>query len=123
MRIDGGDQNHVGDPGNTIAYNGVDGVTVVAGIGNAIRKNSIHDNGALGIDLDANGPTPNDPLDPDAGPNQLQNGPEIIGATAVQFDWELETEPATSYRLDFFASDTCDPSGSGEGRRSSTRSR
>src|SRR4051812_32315110 len=113
--IDGGDQNHVGDPGNTIAYNDVDGVTVTTGSGNAIRKNSIHDNGALGIDLGANGPTPNDPLDADVGPNQLQNDPEILSATPVQFTWELESEPATSYRLDFFVSDTCDPSGSGEG--------
>jgi parallel beta-helix repeat protein len=115
VRIDGGDQNHVGDPGNTIADNGVDGVTVVAGIGNAIRKNSILDNGALGIDLGANGPTPNDFLDLDVGPNQLQNDPEIIGASPVQFTWELHSVPMTVYRLDFFVSDTCDPSGSGEG--------
>jgi parallel beta-helix repeat protein len=114
VKIDGGDQNHVGDPGNTITGNGVDGVTVVAGSGNAIRKNSIHDNALLGIDLNADGPTPNDPNDLDPGPNQLQNNPEIVGATAVQFDWELNSTPATAYRLDFFASDTCDPSGSGE---------
>jgi parallel beta-helix repeat protein len=116
VRIDGGDQNHVGDPGNTIAYNAVDGVTVVAGSGNAIRKNSVHDNGALGIDLGANGPTPNDPLDADGGPNQLQNDPQIIAATATRFTWELDSEASTDYRLDFFASDTCDPSGSGEGQ-------
>jgi parallel beta-helix repeat protein len=115
VKIDGGDQNHVGDPGNTIVGNGVDGVTVVAGIGNAIRKNSIHDNVALGIDLDANGPTPNDPLDADAGPNQLQNDPEITAATAVDVTWEFDAEAATDYRFDFFVSDTCDPSGSGEG--------
>jgi parallel beta-helix repeat protein len=58
VEIDGGEQNHVGDPGNTIAYNGVDGVTVLDGTGNAIRKNSIHHNDALGIDLAADGPTP-----------------------------------------------------------------
>ncbi len=115
VKIDGGDQNHVGDPGNTITDNVVDGVTVVAGSGNAIRKNSIHDNGALGIDLGANGPTPNDPLDVDAGPNQLQNDPEIIAATGVDFTWEFDAEAATDYRFDFFVSDTCDPSGSGEG--------
>jgi len=115
VKIDGGDQNHVGDPGNTITDNAVDGVTVVAGSGNAIRKNSIRDNGALGIDLGANGPTPNDPLDADAGPNQLQNDPEITGATAVDVTWEFEAEASTDYRFDFFVSDTCDPSGSGEG--------
>jgi parallel beta-helix repeat protein len=115
VRIDGGDQNHVGDPGNTIAYNGVDGVTVVAGSGNAIRKNSIHDNVALGIDLGPAGPTPNDPLDADGGANQLQNDPQINAANATRFTWELDAEPSTDYRLDFFASNACDPSGSGEG--------
>jgi parallel beta-helix repeat protein len=115
VKIDGGDQNHVGDPGNTITGNGVDGVTVVAGSGNAIRKNSIHDNGALGIDLDANGPTPNDPLDADGGPNQLQNDPQIIAANPTRFTWELDSEPLTDYRLDFFVSNACDPAGSGEG--------
>jgi parallel beta-helix repeat protein len=116
VKIDGGEQNHVGDPGNTIAHNGVDGVTVVDGIGNAIRKNSIHDNGALGIDLGANGPTANDTDDPDTGPNQLQNDPEIEDADATTVDWELDSVPLTDYRLDFFASDSCDPSGSGEGQ-------
>jgi hypothetical protein len=114
VEIDGGDQNHVGDPGNTIAHNGGDGVTVVTGAGNAIRKNSIHDNDALGIDLGADGTTPNDDLDADSGPNQLQNGPEIESATDTTVDWELESEPGTDYRLDFFAGDVCDPSGSGE---------
>jgi hypothetical protein len=115
VRIDGGEQNHVGDPGNTIAGNGVDGVTVVDGIGNAIRKNSIHDNGALGIDLGANGQTANDFLDLDLGPNQFQNGPAITFADSTSVDWELDSVPLTDYRLDFFASPACDPSGSGEG--------
>ena len=60
------------------------------------------------------GTTPNDDLDGDSGPNQLQNGPEIESATDTTVDWELESEPGTDYRLDFFASDACDPSGSGE---------
>jgi hypothetical protein len=115
VKIDGGDQNHVGDPGNTITGNGVDGVTVVAGTGNAIRKNSIHDNVALGIDLGPAGPTPNDPLDADGGANQLQNDPQINAANATRFTWELDAEPSTDYRLDFFVSNACDPSGSGEG--------
>ena len=52
---------------NTIAYNGEDGVTVTARHGNAIVRNSIHDNGDLGIDLDANGPTANDGARPRHG--------------------------------------------------------
>lgn len=115
VKIDGGEQNHVGDPGNTIAFNGVDGVTVVDGVGNAIRKNSIHDNGALGIDLAANGPSANDFLDLDGGPNQMQNGAVVNAASSTSVDWELDSVPLTDYRLDFFASPACDPSGSGEG--------
>ena len=69
--------------GNTIAGN------VDAGIGiygnaarrNQIRRNSVFENVGLGIDLGDNdfidGPTENDPGDPDRGPNLLQNYPEI----------------------------------------------
>jgi parallel beta-helix repeat protein len=116
VEIDGGDRNHVGDPGNTIAYNGSDGIDVLAGSGNAIRRNSIHDNHGLGIDLGADGPTPNDTDDPDSGPNKLQNDPEIDDATSTSVDWSLDSEPLTSYRLDFFANDECDRTGSGEGQ-------
>ena len=117
VEIADGDQNEIGDAqaqGNTIAHNGSDGVTVTAGQGNSIRRNSIHDNGLLGIDLDADGPTANDFLDQDSGPNQLQNGPAVNAATAAQVTWELDSVPNTSYRLEFYASSSCDPSGSGE---------
>jgi CSLREA domain-containing protein len=45
---------------NTIAFNDF-GVTVSSGVRNRILSNSIHSNDALGIDLGANGITPNDP--------------------------------------------------------------
>ena len=100
---------------NVIAYNGANGVTVESGVGNAIVRNSFYDNGGLGIDLNNDGTTPNDgALDPDAGPNTLQNGPEIDEVEAGEVEWELETEADATYRLEFFVSDTCDPSGSGE---------
>ena len=117
VEIDDGDQNEVGDAqglGNTIANNGFDGVTVTAGSGNAIRRNSINDNALLGIDLGANGGTANDFLDVDQGANQLQNGPVINAADPVNVTWELDTVPFTDYRLEFYASSSCDPSGSGE---------
>ena len=41
--------------GNVIAFNGGDGVFVESGVGNAILRNSIHDNAELGIDLFPNG--------------------------------------------------------------------
>jgi hypothetical protein len=118
VEIDDGDQNEVGDAqglGNTIAYNGSDGVTVTAGSGNAIRRNSILDNGLLGIDLGADGATANDFLDADQGANQLQNGPVIDAADPVDVTWELDSVPVTDYRLEFYTSASCDPSGSGEG--------
>ena len=117
VEIADGDQNEIGDAqaqGNTIAHNGSDGVTVTAGQGNSIRRNSIHDNGLLGIDLGADGPTANDFLDQDSGPNQLQNGPAVNAATATDVTWELDSLPNTDYRLEFYASSSCDPSGSGE---------
>ena len=74
---------------NTIAFNGGDGVQVAttAGVGNAIRGNSIFSNGTtsshLGIDLGADGVTANDAAideDADLGPNGLQNFPVITVA-------------------------------------------
>jgi hypothetical protein len=122
VEIDDGADNRVGassslKPSNVIAHNGDDGVTVVTGVGNAIVRNSLHDNGGLGIDLGADGTTANDgALDPDAGPNTLQNGPEIDKVEAGKVVWDLETEADATYRLEFFVSDACDPSGSGEGQ-------
>ena len=115
--IDGGDANRVGDdqdgaPVNTIRHNGGDGVTVASGDTNAVIRNAISANADLGIDLAADGPTANDPSDLDAGANDLQNGPEIDAVTRTTAEWELETRPATSYRLEFF---TCDAPGAGEG--------
>ncbi len=63
---------------NIIARNGASGVGVYnGGLQHAIRRNSIFQNGGLGIDLDLNGFTANDPLDADLGPNQLQNFPQF----------------------------------------------
>jgi parallel beta-helix repeat protein len=121
VHIDGGDRNHVGDslgsfPMNTIAHNDEDGVRVETGTGNSIVHNAIRDNGDLGIDLGADGPAANDPLDVDVGANDLQNGPEITSATTTTVDWTLESVPGQHYRLEFYANDSCDRSGSGEGQ-------
>src|SRR6185436_15708962 len=68
---------------NVIANNRTTAIKVVnSADGVAMRGNSIHDNGGLGIDLvDGFGPggvTPNDPLDADTfGGNHLQNFPMI----------------------------------------------
>jgi len=80
--------------GNTIAYNGKIGVSVNSGTKNAILSNSIFSNTELGIDLGGHGVTPNDPDDPDEGPNRLQNFPEITDYT-VTSGGDLEV----SYRV------------------------
>ena len=117
-----------GDPfegGNRIAFNAFMGVVVTAGgvqpAGwNRIRANSIHSNGALGIDLAENGVTPNDAGDGDTGANGQQNFPLINSATLVggtlTVSHKINTTPNTTLEVEFFQSPTCDQSGHGEGR-------
>jgi hypothetical protein len=98
----GGD---VPEAGNIIAFNEEDGVTVFSGVGNPIRLNSIHDNGGLGIDLNDDGLSPNDPGDTDELANLTQNFPvltSVIGAGAVAtIAGTLDTGPGR-YVLDFY---------------------
>jgi CSLREA domain-containing protein len=108
--------------GNQIAYNSGGGVTVSGtGTGNRILGNSIHDNTSLGIDLlvSFGGVTPNDLGDPDSGPNGLQNFPVITsaanGGSGATISGTLNSTASTTFRLEFFASETCDSSGYGEG--------
>ncbi len=119
---------------NIIAFNGEGGVLVgpftnaIAGI--SVRGNSIHDNGQgpsfpdsdLGIDLGFNdgsggsyGPTANDSLDADDGPNGLQNYPLVNTVTASSIQGTLNSKANTNYTLDFYANTTCGVSGFGEG--------
>jgi titin len=118
--------------GNVIAFNGDDGVLVgsdpgrgfnnPAGGRNAINQNRIFDNIGQGIDLGPNdGVTPNDILDPDTGPNRLQNFPEVFSVELLPAGLNIEgfirTEPNRTYRIEFFASPAADASGNGEGKR------
>ena len=111
--------------GNEIAGHLLSGVSVAnTWSGLRISRNSIHDNGALGIDLiDAGfqvGVTPNDPLDADSGGNGLQNFPTIFtavpGAGTLHLTGTLASAPSKAYTLEFFASPTADASGFGEGQ-------
>jgi CSLREA domain-containing protein len=108
---------------NLIAFSGQDGVTVGGGFSNSIRGNSIFSNGTtilhLGIDLDADGVTDNDPLDPDSGPNNLQNFPIIRAALADTLNrirGTLNSEANKTYTIDLYANTACDTSGNGEGK-------
>ena len=73
--------------GNFIRYNGGAGIAVDSTTTNRVTmgSNAAHANGGPGIDLNADGPTPNDeaasPYDSDAGPNGLLNYPVITSVT------------------------------------------
>ena len=104
--------------GNTIAHNDGAGVNVFGiSIANRITENLIHTNGGLGIDLGFDGVTENDTFDADEGPNDLQNFPVITAAGAGLIAGTLHSKALFEYRLEFFASAACDPSGNGEGAR------
>ena len=105
--------------GNTIAFNGGDGVLVVTGTANAVSSNSIFSNTGLGINLELDGATPNDPCDNDSGGNNRQNFPVITsanssgGSTTIQ--GTLDSLPDITYRIEFFSNSAC-VSGVSEGQ-------
>ena len=133
--------------GNEIAFNGADEQIVAAfpnvgyGIvvapfpneggapisGNAILRNSIYQNAGPGIDLGDDGTTANDNgslrppqvlPDSDAGPNGLQNTPELV---ALVFESKtvgrLYSIPNSRFRLEFFANASADVQTSSQGER------
>jgi hypothetical protein len=139
VRIDG-ELNRIGDengiaPENTIAFNDEDGVTVDDGVGNRISHNGIRANDEIGIDLDADEVTDNDPplaQDADSGPNDLQNFPGISAASRrieqnpgpggipvltfhTSVDWTLDSEASRSFVIEFYANADCDASQPAEG--------
>jgi hypothetical protein len=126
VSIDGAPDTMVGGTGegdsNAISANSV-GVVVFnpPASGNRIDSNSIFDNDGLGVDLGGDGVTANDPNDGDAGVNDLQNFPVLeaadIGAGTTTVSGSLDSTADTSFVIDFYASDSCDPSGYGEGQR------
>ncbi len=109
-----------GEVGNVIAHNTGDGVIVSAGTGNRLRGNDIHSNGGLPIDLGDNGLTANDAEDLDSGANNLQNFPALASAitdgTNTIVEGTLNSRPASSYGIDFYGNESCDPSGHGGGQ-------
>ena len=126
-----GNNNIIGGTGpgeaNIIANNGTvsafySGVRVGnTGLSNTIRGNRIYANSQLGIDLRwPDGVNINDDGDPDTGGNNLQNYPIITfaqayanGTTVIQ--GTLNSNPNTTFTLDFYYSSAADPTGHGEG--------
>jgi CSLREA domain-containing protein len=109
----------VSGAGNTIAFNSRNGVAVASGTGNGILGNSIHSNGNLGINLGGGSVNPNDPGDGDSGANNLQNFPVLTSITrsgsTAQINGTLNSQPSTTFRIEFFSNAVCDPSLHGEG--------
>ena len=107
--------------GNVIANNGAPGpgagvgvfLDSSAGTGNSIRANLIYANKGIGIALAFSDPNPNDLLDGDTGPNNLQNFPIISSAVPgsgnTQITGALHSTPNTTFDLDFFSNDACIP--------------
>jgi hypothetical protein len=106
---------------NTIAFNANNGIAVVNDVstGNAIRGNSIHDNGGLGIDLGNDGVTLNDSSG-HAGPNLFQDFPLLSSAAAygstTVITGSLTSAPNSSYTVELFSNPAADPSGYGQGQ-------
>lgn len=116
--------------GNIIAFDGPNpsgtssqapaGITQTGSSGaqgrNFINGNSISGTGGLGIDLVANGVTPNDAGDADG----IQNFPVLTSATfgsaTVRIVGSLNSLPNTNFRIELFGNDSADPSGYGQGQ-------
>jgi hypothetical protein len=129
----GAHENVIGETvagaGNVIHHNTGAGVVIgssitdSATVGNSIRGNSIYQNGGLGIDLGNDGVTPNHKHNPSPGPNNLQNFPVLTGARPLSkvghtvVKGKLHSAANTTFKLDFYASATADPSGFGQGQR------
>jgi hypothetical protein len=106
---------------NLIASNNNAGIEIFgnSATGNRILENSIGLNAGLGIDLGADGKTPNDAGDADTGPNNLQNSPELTMATSsggtTNVHGAFNSIASTNFRIEFFRNDFCQGEGSGPG--------
>ena len=113
--------------GNIIAYNTYEGIIVydAATVGNVLRGNSIHDNGALGINLEGGTEdgyfvTANHPGGAVPGPEDLQDYPVLTtaavagGATTIY--GTLNSTANRGFLVDVYRNTIPDPSGHGEGQ-------
>jgi len=102
--------------GNTIAFNGNDGVLVNTGTGNGIHENSIFGHPGLGIQLVNNGnnmqPYPNLKF---AHAKEEDDDDEDGGNTQVTVQGTLKSAPNSQFNLEWFVSNSPNASGFGEG--------
>jgi hypothetical protein len=108
-----------GEP-NIIAYNDFYGIRVGGSsppMNNEFRANVIYETNGLGIDLNGDGVDTNDIGDFDAGPNGFQNYPVLHGiSNSNVLSGTLNSSANTAYNIDIYRTDSCDPSGHGEGQ-------
>jgi len=116
--------------GNIIANNGGAGVSIELGGGQlchrkSILGNSIYGNKKLGIDLNGDGITQNQPVSNQGdtkvtGPNALQNYPILSSATVsggnVTIAGTLTSAPNAMFRIEFFSNPAPDTSTHGQGQ-------
>ncbi len=126
LRIQVGATNNViggigAGAGNVIAFANGAGVAVTDNgtTNNTIRGNSIFSNGGLGIDLNDDGVTLNNPVGT-PGPNNLQNFPVLTnayglgGSTVVM--GKLNSAASQPFFIDVYRNLAADPSGYGQGQ-------
>lgn len=119
--VNPGEANIIANNGGPVStHSGIALSSATTYLRNTFRGNRIYNNTRLGIDLALNGVTPNDADDVDIGANNLQNHPVITfaqayanGTTVIQ--GTLDSNPNTTFTLDFYYSSAADPSGYGEG--------
>jgi CSLREA domain-containing protein len=74
------------------------------------------------VGVDDGGPNTNDPIDADTGANGYINFPVLSSAKqtgtslALSYNLDAADSPSNEYRIEFFANDTADSSGYGEGQ-------
>jgi trimeric autotransporter adhesin len=85
---------------------------------NTVARNSFFSNTVSSIDLADDGPTANDPLDADLGPNRFQNFPTLVatGTETFEVDIDVTGEPGSTSRVLIYAAPACHSSGRGEGK-------
>lgn len=110
---------------NRIAYNGGNGILVLAGRANRLTTNSIWAHPLLGVDLLAAGEsagttTSNDSLDSDTGPNGLQNHPTLTDVSlrtgSVRITGELNSRPLQTYQIELHRNSRSEPLSFEEGQ-------
>ena len=106
---------------NVIADNGKAGVGVLATVKHdAIYGNAIYANTGLGIDLNEDGVTANALGGIHAGANQGLNSPvlaiPVSSSTGTVISGILSSAPSKTFRVEFFANASADPTGYGQGR-------